>query len=252
TTYRHELPDGSFQEKTTFRCPVDGCDLEADDMPMLARHALEAHGLQMGGFGSGAAGHEVPEPLGAPDCEGAGPKQRVTRLRLPNGEICLVCPVCGSELPDDEAAFLEHVASSHGRALAAPGGKVGGESDHLDMLHQSSSEHWYPRRDEALRQLHVISLGSFCGMKFSIQRLGLGDAHLPFDWIRSTSEGVAKFVRNGFQGFFSVATACDVPSFGMRVHRAQHHSFWHDDVSQLEVREKMKRRVARFLALADE
>ena len=61
--------------------------------------------------------------------------------------------------------------------------------------------------------------------KLSIQRLGLGTAHLPFDWtldlaleskkcfrfcwqrprIRSTQVGVERFLKTGFSDFFCVA-----------------------------------------------
>eukprot|EP00931_Biecheleriopsis_adriatica_P010022 TRINITY_DN111117_c0_g1_i1.p1 TRINITY_DN111117_c0_g1~~TRINITY_DN111117_c0_g1_i1.p1 ORF type:complete len:412 (-),score=78.59 TRINITY_DN111117_c0_g1_i1:24-1259(-) len=241
TTYRHEQEDGSVQLTTTLRCPCEGCGAELDDFPGLAAHALEAHGLQLATSVPSAASQSDPSRA----------KQKVSRLRLSNGEVRLVCPVCCEQLPEDEAAFLDHMAAVHGKALAAPG-RLGGESEQLDMLHQSSAEHWHPRRQDVLQKLRVISLGSFCGMKFSIQRLGLGDAHLPFDWIRTTSSGVAHFVQTGFEDFFSVASAYDVPSAGFKVHRAERHSFWHDDVSQADVRQKMRRRVARFLDLAED
>ncbi|CAJ1421514.1 unnamed protein product [Effrenium voratum] len=100
-----------------------------------------------------------------------------------------------------------------------------------------------------MEHLQLISLGSFCGMKFAIQRLGLGDAHLPFDWIRTTSKGLGHFLWNGFERFFE-ANRYDLDSG--TVHRAEQHSFWHDDVSQPEVREKLQRRVCRFLDLAND
>eukprot|EP00434_Breviolum_minutum_P009818 symbB.v1.2.008647.t2/scaffold540.1/size189765/12 len=152
--------------------------------------------------------------------------------------------------PPEEAQFLEHLAAKHGRALAAPGRRFGGESEQLDMLHRGSTDGHYPRLPEALQQLQVVSLGSFCGMKFSIQRLGLGDAHLPFDWIRTTSKGLRGFLRNGFEKFFE-AKRYDLAEAGMTVHRAEQHSFWHDDVSKPEVRQKLQRRVHRFLNLAN-
>ncbi|CAK9077059.1 unnamed protein product [Durusdinium trenchii] len=117
-------------------------------------------------------------------------------------------------------------------------------------LHRASADGHYARLSEAQQQLQLVSLGSFCGMKFSIQRLGLGDAHLPFDWIRTTSQGLERFLKHGFDDFF-VAKRYDLPEAGMKVHRAEHHSFWHDDVSQPEVREKLLRRVNRFLGLAE-
>eukprot|EP00913_Durusdinium_trenchii_P009682 g9098.t2 len=68
--------------------------------------------------------------------------------------------------------------------------------------------------------------------------------------IRTTSQGLERFLKHGFDDFF-VAKRYDLPEAGMKVHRAEHHSFWHDDVSQPEVREKLLRRVNRFLGLAE-
>jgi len=153
---------------------------------------------------------------------------------------------------DEEALMMEHLASEHGTVcvLAAAGGNLGGHSDHLDLLYMAANESWHPRREQVLARMRVVSLGSFCSMKSSIQKLGLGDLHMPFDWIRSSSEGVRHFVQSDFQGFFSVANKCELP--GMTVYRSQHHSFWHDDVTQREIREKMQRRIDRFLALRDD
>lgn len=224
-TYCYTYPDGTSSEATVLCCPCEGCPEEFEALPMLAQHAL-VHGLQIA----------VPEAT-----------QKVTRLKLPDGSVLLVCPVCQGRFPQDEALFLEHLASVHGRALAAPGRSFGGESEQLDLLHHRAVEGHYQRRAEAQR-LQLVSLGSFCGMKFSIQRLGLGDAHLPFDWIRTTSLGLEGFLLNGFKEFF-VGKRYDLKE--MTVHRAEQHSFWHDDISKAEVREKLMRRVSRFTQLAE-
>lgn len=188
-------------------------------------------------------------------CAGARPAvatQQVMRLHTQSGDCVLVCPVCQMHLPEDESVFLTHLAAEHGKAFSMKGGGVGGESHQLDLLHQSSSEDWYPKRAEAQQRMHVISLGSFCGVKFSIQRLGLGAAHMPFDWIRSTLAGVCDFIRDDFRHFFSVAGRCDVPGANSRMHRSEHHSFWHDDIAEASVRAKLRRRIERFLALRED
>eukprot|EP00439_Symbiodinium_sp_Y106_P065884 s2742_g10.t1 len=149
------------------------------------------------------------------------------------------------------ASLLEHIAAIHGRALSVPGGRFGGQSDQLDLLHSCSPQK-HPRCDEILEHLQLVSLGSFCGMKLSIQRLGLGTAHLPFDWIRSTQVGVERFLKTGFSDFFCVARKLEIESAALTVHRGEHHSFWHDDVGQAAVRDKLRRRVVRFLELAND
>lgn len=82
-----------------------------------------------------------------------------------------------------------------------------------------------------------------------MQRMGIGDEHLPFDWIRTSSEGVQHFVDEDFAEYFSVAVTCDIPNTNMKLYRSKRHSFWHDDISQQATRDKLQRRVDRFLAL---
>lgn len=243
--YRRHQPDGSVVETLAYGCPL--CEEEFGDVPALISHAWQAHGTPLG---SDAAARSEPPPL-----EGGGTgrpaKQRVTRLILEDGSAVIVCPVCQRRLAD-EAAFLEHAAAEHGRAWASPGGGAGGESHQLDLLHSACRRSWHARRGEAVRRLCLVSLGSFCGVKCAIQQLGLGEAHLPFDWIRSTLQGVRSLVDGNFEGFFSVASCCRVEGTGLRVHRAARHSFWHDDVSEAQTREKLRRRLDRFRALCEE
>jgi len=256
TCYRYRYPDGSVELRTTYKCPC--CDDESEDLDSLCTHTQEAHGIKLPTTSSTPA-----EDVRAPEhADGFSPSQtpqgqpsakvQVCRLHLPGGEVRLECPICGAHLPEDEAAFLAHTASSHGRALSTSGGKLGGESDSLDMLHQTSDEHWHPKREQVLRRMRVISLGGYCGVKFSIQRLGLGDAHLPFDWIRTTSEGIQNFMQSDFANFFCTSPRCDIPGENLRVYRSPQHSFWHDDIADDEVRTKLQRRVDRFAALAND
>lgn len=229
--------------RQVYRCHT--CEIEFDRSNEAVCHMASVHGIIVG-------------PL--PDLH--GPKQdstasvaqvqRVRRLHLPNGECKLACPVCDELFPDNGAALLEHSAAKHGLPLTLGGQSHGCESEQLDKLHRESSENWHPRREEVLDCMHVISLGSYCGIKFSMQRLGLGAAHLPFDWIRTTSAGVRHFVQNEFRDFFSVSSQCGVPGTTMQVYRSELHSFWHDDISTESTRIKLQRRINRFLALRDD
>lgn len=182
------------------------------------------------------------KPAGKDEC-------RIRRVTLPNGETRIACPACEETFgEEDKALLLDHCAKVHGRVLWWPGISKQADSEGMDVLGEAMRE--YPRVDEALQRLHVISLGSFCGVKLAIQRLGLGSAHLPFDWIRTTTAGLVHFVQSGFEDFFSVASQSEVGN--MKVFRSSRHSFWHDDVQSAEGREKLKRRIDRFLALQDD
>ncbi|CAE7821116.1 unnamed protein product [Symbiodinium sp. CCMP2456] len=242
-TYRYLHPDGSTSCQTVLQCPHQGCGIELEDFQGLVSHALEQHDLKL--LSSKSWTGEIPQTIN----NLPSTSQKVTRLRLPEGEIRLVCPDCQRHFLD-EASLLEHIAAIHGRALSVPGSRFGGQSDQLDLLH-SCSEEKHPRCDEILEHLQLVSLGSFCGMKLSMQRLCLGTAHLPFDWIRSTQAGVERFLKTGFSEFFCVARKLEIKSAALTVHRGEHHSFWHDDVGQAVVRDKLRRRILRFLDLAN-
>lgn len=241
-TYNSKAPDGGMNSRTVYMCET--CGSEFDEVEQLMAHWVEP------------CSNNLPRPLPQPQpsdpvAKTRGPKVQVVRIKLANGEFRFVCPTCEEQF-EHEAALLDHAASAHGGAWAAPGAAPGSEAERMDLLHQGCRDLWYPSRDEALRRLTVISLGSFCGVKFSIQRLGLGNAHHPFDWLRSSVAGVKHFLRNGFADFFSVASQVDVPGTTLRVYRSERHSFWHDDIARPEARAKLQRRVDRFLSLASE
>lgn len=93
----------------------------------------------------------------------------------------------------------------------------------------------------------VISLGCFCGVKFSIQKLGHGTAHLPFDWVRTRIGAVLHFLRTDFEGFYDTRSPLLVPDTGgLTARRSESHSFWHDDIDNAQVREKLSRRIRRL------
>jgi len=109
--------------------------------------------------------------------------------------------------------------------------------------------------EEVRRQIQVISLGSYCGIKMSSRRLGLGEASLPFDWIRTRVEGVMHWLAHGFNTFFHVQHMYEMQHQGapLTVYRSNVHSFWHDNIKDEDVRDKLWRRVKRFeeMAVAD-
>lgn len=110
--------------------------------------------------------------------------------------------------------------------------------------------------DDVAMQLQAISLGNNCGIKLSIRRLGLDRATMPLDWIRSSVEGVLHWLQTNFQDFIAVEEleCFDVAlrDKAMRVFRSDMHSFWHDDLNDIQVREKLWRRVERFMDLAND
>lgn len=93
----------------------------------------------------------------------------------------------------------------------------------------------------------LVSLGCYCGPKLSFQKMGRGAATLPFDWIRTTVDGLLHYIRSDFSGFYDFATKLPVPGCNkMVMYRDRFHSFWHDDPEDPAMQEKYGRRIERF------
>jgi len=100
--------------------------------------------------------------------------------------------------------------------------------------------------------IRIVSLGCFCGPKMSIKKAGHDVATLPFDWVRTRLEGLLHFLRTDFNSFFDYVVRLPVPGAGkMVMHRSCLHSFWHDDPTKEEEREKYRRRFERFWGMAN-
>jgi len=100
-------------------------------------------------------------------------------------------------------------------------------------------------------RVQAVSLGGSCGPKISLRRLGLGEATLPFDWMRTRVHGLIHWLRNGFDDFIGAHQRLEVnfQDTMMTVYRSPTHSFWHDDIQDEGCREKLRRRISRFLSL---
>jgi len=107
------------------------------------------------------------------------------------------------------------------------------------------------RRNTGPEDMQIVSLGSYCGMKMSMMAAGYGGEYLPFDWIRSSMEGVLHFLRSDFEGYFDYDTVKPVPSMEVTMFRSRYHSFWHHDILDPAVREKLQRRMDRFRGMRD-
>jgi hypothetical protein len=96
-------------------------------------------------------------------------------------------------------------------------------------------------------------LGNSCGVKLTIQGLGLEEESLPFDWMRTSVDALMSCIQSGFNDYFQGPfhrydiVFRDAP---MTVYRSPTHSFWHDDIEDGETRAKLLRRATRFWDLA--
>lgn len=102
--------------------------------------------------------------------------------------------------------------------------------------------------------VRLVSLGSWCGVKTALRNLDLDGPSLPFDWMRSSIESVNDSLETEFQNFLAWERVQESPykehatPYG-RIYLAHRHSFWHDNLEELEDREKIRRRIERFLHL---
>mmetsp|Transcript_20202 Transcript_20202/g.57795 ORF Transcript_20202/g.57795 Transcript_20202/m.57795 type:complete len:424 (+) Transcript_20202:86-1357(+) len=94
-----------------------------------------------------------------------------------------------------------------------------------------------------------VSLGSYCAVAAALNHLKLRTAAYPFDWNRTTLEGVIHFLENRFSDFLSFLSVKDFPGgkhTGGKAYCGVHHSVWHEDLATEEGNEKYRRRISRF------
>mmetsp|Transcript_82362 Transcript_82362/g.181153 ORF Transcript_82362/g.181153 Transcript_82362/m.181153 type:complete len:834 (+) Transcript_82362:64-2565(+) len=115
------------------------------------------------------------------------------------------------------------------------------ESDLLDMLPDGEA-----KVNSGTDHIKLVSLGCYCGPKLSFKHIGRGAETLPFDWMRTRHEGLLKFMREDFSGFFEFVSKKPVPGCEMTTYRSYYHSFWHDDPSCPGMRTRYQRRIDRF------
>merc|ERR1712070_902629 len=92
--------------------------------------------------------------------------------------------------------------------------------------------------EEVNRCVQVVSLGSYCGVKMSLMRLGLGEAHMPLDWMHCSVEGILEWMKTDFAAFCTFTGKLEVQLDGadFTVYRSRVHSMWHDDIEDFETR----------------
>mmetsp|Transcript_146873 Transcript_146873/g.271217 ORF Transcript_146873/g.271217 Transcript_146873/m.271217 type:complete len:409 (-) Transcript_146873:56-1282(-) len=95
-----------------------------------------------------------------------------------------------------------------------------------------------------------VSLGCWCGIASCLNALELRDAAYPFDWNRTTMQGVIHFLQTGFVDFLNFSAVKDYEgsrSSGGKTFMGRHHSVWHEDCRTAEGTGKYQRRFSRFL-----
>lgn len=118
-----------------------------------------------------------------------------------------------------------------------------------EMLENACKSFVKPIYDDGV---YGVSLGCSAGTKMSLQLMGRGFIPLPFDWIRTTIEGIVHFLNSDFANFFDFDTSNTVPGQAFSMYRSKRHSFWHDDPTSADVQTKYKQRIDNLRGLREE
>jgi len=100
----------------------------------------------------------------------------------------------------------------------------------------------------------VVSLGGWCGVKAALRNLQLDGPSMPFDWMRSSIESVLHCLTTDFRDFLMWYRVIDSPykdhatPYG-HIYITGTHTFWHDNLEDLDDRVKFQRRIQRFREL---
>mmetsp|Transcript_58774 Transcript_58774/g.137214 ORF Transcript_58774/g.137214 Transcript_58774/m.137214 type:complete len:327 (+) Transcript_58774:87-1067(+) len=119
-----------------------------------------------------------------------------------------------------------------------------GAAQESDQLESRKGIH---NGDELTKSIQLVSLGCYCGVKASFQSIGRGSEHMPFDWMRTSLDGLLHFIRSDFAGFFNyVSGPISIPGQTCVLYRGYQHSFWHDNPTDPAMVSKYERRMDRF------
>lgn len=91
-----------------------------------------------------------------------------------------------------------------------------------------------------------ISLGCFCSVSNALQLLGLKRNSYPFDWVRSSLEGVTHCLDVQFEDFLTYSTYTMTDQYAIFGGTRWGGSFWHHNLEVPVTRQDMARRVSRF------
>lgn len=95
-------------------------------------------------------------------------------------------------------------------------------------------------------QVEFISLGCYCAPSYALQLLGLKRYSYPFDWVRSSVEGVLHCLDVQFQDFLTYSTTWTQDQYMVFGGTRWGGSFWHHNLEAPVTREDMIRRVRRL------
>ena len=104
---------------------------------------------------------------------------------------------------------------------------------------------------EFMHQHEFISLGCYCAPTFGLQLLDLRKKAYPFDWTRTSLDGIGRCLDAGFQNFLTYRGWCRTDQHPIFLDSEWGGSFWHHDLQNPRTQAVFNRRIERFLGLGD-
>jgi len=108
-----------------------------------------------------------------------------------------------------------------------------------------------PHVTEFMEKCEFISLGCYCAPSYAMQLLNVRKNSYPFDWTRSSLEGILHCMENRFEDFLTYSTYNMVDQHVVFGGTRWGGSFWHHNLEAPMTVEDMTRRIHRFLGTGD-
>jgi len=105
-----------------------------------------------------------------------------------------------------------------------------------------------PEVDAFIRDSEFMSLGGWCGVSLTLEKMGLRSAAYPFDYVRAPLDGVFRCLETDFENFLSF-TDSKVQKRGPKFYYGASWggSFYHHDIESESTQNMFSRRILRFL-----
>ncbi|CAJ1446718.1 unnamed protein product, partial [Effrenium voratum] len=108
-----------------------------------------------------------------------------------------------------------------------------------------------PHVTDFIQRVEFISLGCYCSPSYALQLLNLRKNSYPFDWTRSSLEGILHCLDMRFEDFLTYSTYQMVDQHVVFGGTRWGGSFWHHNLEAPMTVQDMTRRIHRFLGTGD-
>ena len=101
-----------------------------------------------------------------------------------------------------------------------------------------------------MKSSYVISLGGMCNIAYSCRSFSKTQDAFPFDFIRTTFEGVCFFISNDFKDFTNFEYK-RIPFQDTMIYFDDKHAFVHHDITKKDQQDAFRRRCDRFIKICE-